>query len=259
MGAQTISLFRYLLLGILSLRLFVLVMIMVLLALLFSSFITELAIINSEQIALALLADMLRYSLAFLTLLLVTTSVAEDYQFRQFERLLTMPVSRWQYIAAQFLIVASITGMLCLPVLLIVSLSTSLEVALYWSAALWLEMLLLGLVGLLAILSLEKIPLAVIFSIAIYLLAKLSGLIGQLLTESVRLSDGSASNRVAEWIFDGIMYVLPGLDAFAQNDVFFESLDLIELLSGQFFSVMVYTLFLLAVCLIDFYRKEFNL
>ncbi|MFV2033087.1 MAG: hypothetical protein ACC663_11370, partial [Gammaproteobacteria bacterium] len=95
MGAQTISLFRYLLLGILNLRLFVLVIILVALALLFSSFITELAIINSERIAQALLADILRYSLVFLTLLLVTTSVAEDYQFRQFERLLTMPVSRW--------------------------------------------------------------------------------------------------------------------------------------------------------------------
>ena len=259
MGAQTISLFRYLLLGILNLRLFVLVFILAVLAMLFSSFITELAIINSEQIAQALLADFLRYSLVFLTLLLVTTSVAEDYQFRQFERLLTMPVSRWQYIAAQFLVVATIAAVLCLPVLLIVWFSTSLELALYWTAALWLEMLLLGLVGLLAILSLEKIPLAVFFSIAIYLLAKLSGLIGQMLAASVFYSDGSASNRVAEWIFHAIMYVIPGLEAFAQNDVFFESLDLVALLSDQLFTVTIYAMFLLAVCLIDFYRKEFNL
>jgi len=259
MGAQTISLFRYLLLGILNLRLFVLVVILVALALLFSSFITELAIINSERIAQALLADILRYSLVFLTLLLVTTSVAEDYQFRQFERLLTMPVSRWQYIAAQFLIVATISGILALPVLLITWLNSSIEIALYWSAALWLEMLLLGLVGLLAILSLEKIPVAVFFSVAIYLLAKLSGLIGQMLSESVRLSDGSASSRVTEWIFSAIMNVIPRLDAFAQNDVFFESLDLIGILSKQLVTVTIYALFLLAVCLVDFYRKEFNL
>ena len=259
MGLQTISLFRFLLLGILNRRLVVLVMILVVLALLFSSFITELAIINSERIAQALLADFLRYSLVFLTLLLVTTSVAEDYQFRQFERLLTMPVSRWQYIAAQFLVVATIAAVLCLPVLLIISFSTSLEVALYWSAALWLEMLLIGLVGLLAILSLEKIPLAVFFSIAIYMLAKLSGLISQMLAASVQYSDGSASNRVAEWIFDAIMNVIPGLEAFAQNDVFFETLDLVGLLSDQLSTVTIYALFLLAVCLIDFYRKEFNL
>ncbi|MCH7882027.1 MAG: hypothetical protein IIB69_10745 [Proteobacteria bacterium] len=259
MGAQTISLFRYLLLGILNLRLFVLVFILVVLAWIFSNFITELAIINSAQIAQALLADFLRYSLVFLTLLLVTTSVAEDYQFRQFERLLTMPVSRWQYIAAQFLVIATIAAILCLPVLLVISFSSSIEIALYWSAALWLEMLLLGLLGLLAILSLEKIPLAVFFSIAIYLLAKLSGLIGQMLTESVRLSDGSTANRVTEWIFNGIMHLIPRLDAFAQNDVFFESLDLVDLLFGQLLTVAIYSLFLLAVCLMDFYRKEFNL
>ena len=259
MGAQTISLFRYLLLGILNLRLFALILILVVLALLFSSFVTELAIINSEQIAQALLADFLRYSLVLLILLLVTTSVSEDYQFRQFERLLSMPLSRWQYIAAQFLVVATLAGILCLPVLVIIWFSSSLDIALYWSAALWLEMLLLGLLGLLAILSLEKIPLAVFFSIAIYLLAKLSGLIGQMLTESVRLSDGSAANRVTEWIYNGIVHVIPGLDAFALNDVFFESLNLTEILSDQLVTVTIYALFLLAVSLIDFYRKEFNL
>jgi len=58
---QTISLFRYLMLGILNLRLFVLVLILVIGAILLSSFIAELAIINSRQIATAVLADFLLY------------------------------------------------------------------------------------------------------------------------------------------------------------------------------------------------------
>lgn len=259
MGSQTISLFRYLLLGILNRRLFVLVLILVGIGVLISGFMTELAIINSEEVGTALLADFLRYSLVILILLLVTTNVAEDFQSRQFDRLLTMPVSRWQYIIAQFFIIVTLAGILCLPVFLIMSLSTPFEVALYWSVALWLEMMLLGLVGLLAILSLEKIPLAVFFSLAIYLLAKLSGLIAQMLTESVRLSDGSVSSRVAEMIFNSILYVIPRLDTFAQNDVFFESVSLVVMLSDQVMAVIPYALFLLGVCMIDFYRKEFNL
>ena len=256
---QTISLFRYLMLGIVNLRLFVLILILVIAAVLLSSFITELAIINSQQIAAAMLADFLRYSFVFLALLLVTTSVADDFEFKQFERLLTMPVSRWQYIAAQFLTIASIAFILIMPVLLVVALASSIELALYWSAALWLEILLVGLVGLLAILSLEKIPQAVFFSVAVYLLAKLSGLIGQMLAESVYLSDGGLVNRFSESIFSGILYVIPRLEAFAQSDVFFEPHGLSAMLLTQLGTVSVYSLFLLAVCLIDFYRKEFNL
>jgi len=259
MGSQTISLFRYLMLGILNLRLLALVVILVALGALFSGFITELAIINSQQIAEALLADILRYSLVVLILLVVITNVSEDFQFRQFERLLTMPVSRWQYIVAQFILVAILAGILCLPVFLVISLSASFELGVYWAIALWLEMMLVGLLGLLAILSLERIPGAVFFSLAIYLLAKLSGLISQMIAESVRLSNESVASRVTESIFNGIMYVIPRLEAFAQNDVFFESMDLFLVLFNQLIAIFPYVLFLLGACMIDFYRKEFNL
>ena len=258
MIGQTISLFRFLLLGILNLRLLVMVSILLVVSVLLSSFITELAIINSRQIATAVLADFLRYSLVFLALLLITTSVAQDFESRQFERLLTMPISRWQYIAAQFMAIASIALILVLPVLLVVWMAASLDVALYWAAALWLEILLVSLVSLVAILSLEKIPQAVFFTLAVYLLAKLSGLISQMLAESVELSNGAAANQFADYIFNGILHLIPRLEAFAQNDVFFEPQGLPALLLTQLSTVSLYTLFLLAVCLIDFYRKEFN-
>ena len=73
MFAQTISLFRYLLLGILSKRLLILVAILSLVAVLVGSFFSELAIINGDAIVVALIADFLRYSLALLVLLLVAT------------------------------------------------------------------------------------------------------------------------------------------------------------------------------------------
>jgi ABC-type Na+ efflux pump permease subunit len=259
MHSQTISLFRFLMLGILSKRLLVLVTIMVLGAVLSGSFINELAIINGAAIQTAFVADFLRYSLALLALLMIATSVAEDYEFRQFERLLTMPLARWQYIAAQTLVIASLCLLLTLPVVLLISLYGDVAVGLYWATALWLELFLLGILGLLAILSLEKIPQAVIFSLAIYLLAKFSGLISLMLSASIKFSDGSTSSRVIEFIFGAILYVIPGSKTFAQNDVFFASQDLLAMLGSQFASVSIYALFLLSVCLIDFYRKEFNL
>jgi hypothetical protein len=118
--------------------------------------------------------------------------------------------------------------------------------------------MLISLLGMLAILSLEKVPLAVFFSLAIYLLAKLSGLISQMLAESVYLSDGSAASRATEFIFNSILYFIPDSSSLAQNDVFFDAANLLAVLGTQFQSVVVYALFLLAVSLIDFYRKEFS-
>ena len=260
MLGQTISLFRYLLLGVVNRRLAILVLILLVLSSLLAGFVSELAIINSQNISAALQGDFLRYSLVFVALLLVTSNVAEDYQSKQFERLLTMPIARWQYIAAQLLVILTIASCLSLPAAGVVSLSTSLATGLYWAVALWLEIVLVALIGLLGILSLEKIPQAVIFSIAIYLLAKFSAVISQMLSESVALSDGSASNRFAEWVFEAVLHVMPGIQGFAQNNVFFDPSMLTgDLLLSQLLTVATYAAFLVVVCLVDFYRKEFNL
>lgn len=259
MPSQTISLFRFMMLGILGRRFAVLMAVLLLVAALGGGFIGELAIIDGQSIVAAFVADFLRYSLALLTLLIVAASVAEDYEFRQFERLLTMPLARWQYIAAQTLVIASLCLILTLPAALLVGFFSDATTGAYWAAALWMELFLLGLLGLLAILSLEKLPLAVFFALAVYLLAKLSGLITLIVSESVKLSEGSVTSRVVEQLFNAILYVLPGIDSFADSDVFFAARDLGAALADQLLSVSVYALFLLAVCLVDFYRKEFNL
>lgn len=259
MPAQTIALFRYLTLGILGRRLWVLIAIILMVALLAAAFVGELSIINRDAIVAAFIADFLRYSFVLLILLTIASSVAEDYEFRQFERLLTMPLARWQYIAAQTLVIASLALILVVPVLVLVSLFSGVQLGLYWAAALWMELTLVGVLGLLAILSLEKIPLAIFLSVAIYLLAKLSGLITLIVAESVRMAEGSATSRFVEMIFSAILYVIPGTQTFADSDVFFADLSLLSALANQALPVLIYSLFLLAICLIDFYRKEFNL
>jgi len=257
--AQTITLFRYFMLGILNRRLFGLLSVLLVVAFLVSGFVYELAIINSREIAIALLADFLRYSMALLILLLITSNIAEDFENRQFGRLLTMPISRWQYVTAQVLVVSATSIILVLPAFLVSIYFVSVEIAIYWTVALWLELLLVGLIGFLAILSLEKVPLAVFLALAIYVLSKLSVLISQMLAESVRLSDGELANRFAASVFAGILHLLPGLESFAQNDVFFEKLELISVLGTQFQTVFIYAIFIIMACLVDFYRKEFNL
>lgn len=259
MFKQTISLFRYLLLGVVNRRMAIFYFILLALSYLLSDFFSDLAIINSQKISGALQGDFLRYSLIFLALLMVTNNVADDFRSNQFEQLLTMPISRWQYVVAQLLVIFFVATALSFPVAAVLSFSVSLEVALYWSAALWLEIILVSLIGLLGILSLEKMPQAVVFSTAVYLLAKFAGVISQMLTESVKLTDGGVTNHFATWVFEGVLHLMPSAQAFAQNNVFFDpSLLTLDLWLSQFMVVAIYAVFLVGVCLIDFYRKEFN-
>jgi hypothetical protein len=246
-------------LGIISRRFVVLLLILLLAAALFGSYIGELTLVNGSAIVAGFIADFLRYCLALLTLLIVASNVAEDYEFRQFERLLTMPLARWQYIAAQTLLIACLCAMMALPAALLIAFYSDLSTGMYWAAGLWMELFLLGLLSLLAILSLEKIPQAVFFALTVYLFAKLSGLITLIVAESVKMSEGSVASRTIEFIFNAILYLIPGLDTFADNNVFFVDIGLLHSLGAQLLSVVVYGAFLVAVCLVDFYRKEFNL
>ncbi len=242
-----------------SRRLAILVGVLLLIAALAGAFLGELAIIRGDAIVAGFVADFLRYALSLLVLLVVAASVADDYEFRQFERLLSMPLSRWQYIAAQALVIAALALVLVVPVLLLTVLYADPASGLYWAAALWLELFLVGLLGLLAIMSLEKVPQAVFFALAVYLLARLSGLIGLIVEESVRMAEGSAASRTVQFIFDVILYVMPDSSHFARNDVFFATLDPFAALGQQALGVLIYGGFLLTACLVDFYRKEFNL
>jgi len=223
-----------------------------------NQFVVELAIINSDAIALAAMADFLRYSLIIILIISICYQISQDYELHQFERLLAMPVSRNQYVMAQFFVLLSLSLIFVLPVLLLMSIVGDPSLALYWSIALYLEMILVGQFAILAILSLEKLPVAVIFTLAIYLLAKATPLIDLVLTQSSVYYDEEASFQLYFIVFSLLQYVLPDVSAFAQNNVLLESEWTDLILIKQLISVLVYGAFIQFVILLDFYRKEFN-
>ena len=171
MFSQTIALFRYQLRGIVNYRIIVAIAAILVLALMGYQFVSELAIINSEAIALAVIADFLRYSLIIILIISLCYQISQDYELRQFEHLLAMPVTRNQYVLSQFFVLLTLSLIFTLPVFLLMSILNEFPLAVYWSTALFLEMILVGQFSILAILSLEKLPVAVIFTLAIYLLA----------------------------------------------------------------------------------------
>ena len=255
---QTIALFRYQLLGILNRKLLVVLVAIVIAAFLFSRFVAELAIIHSQSIALASMAELLRYSFLLTLVISICHQISQDYELGQFERLLAMPISRSQYVVAQFLVLLALALVYVTPMFLVMLALSDFGIAVYWSLAVLLELLLVGQIAVLAIISLEKLPVAVVFTIAMYLLARTVPYVDLIFTRSTEYYQDETGFQFAESLFLWLQYLFPGVNAFAQNNAIFEAGDLGDLLGKQFVTVVIYGLFIQFIILIDFYRKEYN-
>ena len=220
-------------------------------------FVTQLALIDVERIANALMADLMRYCLVFIMLVTVCYQISQDYELQFFDRLLAMPVSRFQYLLAQLALVTVLAVLFVLPLLLVLGLS-DLNSAVYWAAAVFLELLLVGQIASLVSISLEKLPVALMASLAFYLFIKTLPLIGLILVESAPFYEEEQSFQFYRLFFDSIQFLMPGMEAFAQNNLLFVKQGYVGALAGQLTTIVIYSLLLQSMVLIDLYRKEFN-
>jgi len=255
--SQTIALIRYQLLGLVNLRLCLLLACFAGLGVLAGQFIGELALINSERIAQAAVADLMRYCVVILMLVLVNYQVAQDYELQFFDRLLAMPVDRYQYVLAQFCVIAVLSCLLVMPIALVLLLNNAGQSG-YWTLAVYIELLLVGQIATLVAVSLEKLVVALIASLAFYLFAKTLPLIQLALNQSAAFYPEEAGFHFSQWFYSAVQTIMPPMHAFAQNNLMFVSDGSIAALGRQLIVVLVYSLFVQAIVLADFYRKELN-
>lgn len=256
MFSQTIALFRYQLLSLINARNLIVFFSIYLTAILLSQFSAELAIINSDVVGLGVLSEFLRYSLVVFLMITICHQISQDFELGQFNRLLAMPVARWQYVLAEFFVVLVSALIMSFAVLLTLFFTADANVAAYWAIAVFLELILVGLFSILAALSLEKLPVALVFSFVVYLFAKLVPLINYIFNQSSLYYQDEAQFQLGNSMMQAISLILPDMSVFAQNNALFESSDLLSLLFKQTTSLLVYGVFVFLVILVDFYRKE---
>jgi hypothetical protein len=223
-----------------------------------SQFAAALAIINSEKIAFAILGEFLRYGLVLLVITSICFHISQAYELSQFERILSMPIHRGQYILAQTFVVLSLSLVASMAVLLSCLIFSSWSVSLYWFLAVFLELVLSGLFAMLAIMSLEKLPVAILLSISIYLLSRLVPLIDVSLYNASEFFSDEVTYQFSDTFIRLVQYVLPGREAFAQNNMLFENTVDWTMLLKQFVAVLLYGAFIILISTVDFYRKEFR-
>ncbi len=256
MLTQTIALFRYQFLMVITRKNLFVVIAIYISAIGVSQFSAELAIINSNEVAVGVLADYLRYCLVLYLAISICHQIAQDYELGQFDRMLAMPIARWQYVLSLFLVVCAFAMVMCIPVFLMMMLSADSSAAIYWSLAVYQELILVGLIAMLATLSLEKLPHSIIFTFAMYLLTKLVPLISYIFNQSSLYYEDEAGFQLGSSVISIMQLVLPDMAIFAQNNVLFETVSYADSLRDQLISLLIYGAFMMFIILFDFYRKE---
>ncbi|MES3021139.1 MAG: ABC transporter permease [Pseudomonadota bacterium] len=209
-----------------------------------SRFAGALALTESEDIALALLAAMLRAFGVFLTALFLVSSIAREAQDKGREMLLALDLSRSTYLFGKLSGFASVAAVLALLSGALVCAYAPIEQALLWSASLLLELWIVAAFSLLCALGFSQVLPALFACGAFYLLART-------ISSMQLLGDGLLGQCI-----EALAALLPHLDAFARTEwLVYQNGSLAEL-GPQAMQALIYTSLLGMAGCFDLHKKE---
>lgn len=219
-----------------------------------SSFLHQLAITESRQIQVALLAAFLRLAAVFLVTSFVVTSMAREQNDKGLELVLALPMPRAGYALGKL---CGFAALAIIPAVLFGAISSFFapwQQALLWTCSLVLELWIVAGFSLLCALTFNQIMAALGAVLAFYALAR--SLTALQLISTGPLSQSDPSQKVLGSVIDGLAVALPNLDQFTRTDwLVYQQGDW-----ANFWPLLVQTLiylFLLASCAVfDLYRKN---
>ena len=223
-------------------------------AALLAAFLSQVALTESREVQLSVVAPLLRACTVLLVVLHVASSTARQMSDRTLELTMALPLSR----GAQYLgrlgghaaCAALIAVALALPLL---ALAAPGRLAL-WTLSLALEGALMAAAALFFATSLAQLVPAIATSVGFYLLARIMAAVQWLVDTD--LPAPSLTAQVAEVTVNGVALLLPRLDAVTRTDWLLYGAPSAGAFAAALSGVLVYGLLLAAAGLFDFYRKE---
>ncbi len=256
MAAHILTIARFTLLEAFRNRLFLLTLFALFMVFGIAEFIGALAITESIQARVALLAALLRLFAVVVASLFVISSGVRELDEKTIDLLLSLPVSRASYYFGKLL---GFTG-----VILVLALACGMATAIYaplsqaglWAVSLCCELLIVVAFSLLSLFTFRQVTIAVSVVMGFYILSR--SMTAILLVGSGPFADPeSLSQRLMNAMLEGIAYLLPTLDRFASSEwlvyITGQWQELLYIL-GQ---TVVYLVLLTGAGLFDLYRKSF--
>jgi ABC-type transport system involved in multi-copper enzyme maturation permease subunit len=247
---------RYTLLEALRNRLLWLALILVAAGLVFTQFLQQVAITESNQIQAALLAAFLRVGAVFMLAGFVITSMVREFNDKVMELILSRPLRRGSYFFGKLSGYVAVALALALLASLPLALFAPAPQVALWGLSLACELLIVTAFALFCVFSLTQVMSALAAITGFYLLSRsISAL--QIIAASPLSDDLSLGQKVVNFVIDAIAFLLPGLDRMTQTSWLIygppPAADIAQLLE----QTAVYTLLLCGAALFDLQRKNF--
>jgi len=221
-----------------------------------SMFVKELAITESNRVAVAFLAGIGRIAVVLMVSLYIVSTMAREFNDRVTDLTLSLELPRASYVLGKLLGYGTVaTGIALSAGMLLLPFAGGIG-WLVWTSSLVLELWIVASLSLFCIVTFNQVMQAVGFVLAFYALARSIGAI-QLISASPLLANGEATRSLTRTLLDIIAYLLPGLDRFTQTTWLVDSganLNSLGLIVGQ---TAVYAALLTAASLFDFQRRNF--
>ncbi len=221
-----------------------------------AQFLNQVAIAESLQIQLALLAALLRVAAAFIVATFVITSMVREANDKVTDLLLSQPVPRSTYFFAKFAGYALVAAALAAGFALPLALFAPAKGVLLWAASLLCELLIVASVSLFCVVSLTQVLSAFAATAGFYLLSRSMAAMQVIASASVA-NEHTFADTVISAVVNAIALILPGIDRMTRTDWLLGSApgagDALAVLGQS----ALYVVLISSATLFDLHRRNF--
>jgi Cu-processing system permease protein len=221
-----------------------------------TQFLNQVAITESAQIQISLLAALLRMAAVFMVATFVITSMVREANDKVTELLLSQPAPRFSYFLGKFGGYSAIAVLLALCFALPLAFFAPTPGLVFWAASLTLELLIVTSVSLFCVVSLTQVLSAFAATTGFYLLSRSMAAM-QIIASASLTPDRSFSDAAINWVVNGIALLLPSLDRMSETEWLIGAMPT----TGDAFALLgqsaIYILLITSATLFDLHRKNY--
>lgn len=220
-----------------------------------AEFTGDLAVTETHQFQVSLLALIGRWFLIVTVALFVITSMVREFNDKGTEVILSLPVSKQTYYFGKLLGYFSLSVVIVLSLLLLMLLYSDTLPVLIWGMSLICEAAIILTLSMLCLFTFSNITISFIASISFYILSRSIDAI-QLISISPILETKTISQEFMTSLVSLIAFVLPDLGRFTRTEWLVYGADVTEM-GFILTQTLIYMALLIAAGLFDLSRKQF--
>ncbi|MEM7406781.1 MAG: ABC transporter permease [Pseudomonadota bacterium] len=228
-------------------------------ALSLSWFLSGVALTEAAGLRAAAAGAVLRLGCVALTVVFVTTSMTRDLSDKSLELLLSLPLPRWQLLVGKLLGYAAVAAMIGALATASALMLAPWQQSIVWGVTLTLELVVMATFSVMCLLSLAQPTVALIATIAFYVLARAMAAI-QLMAHGPMLAATAEPGLVSTLMTGGtdlLALVLPRLDQFANASWLVYPVAGVAEVGTALLQAVIYVALLSTIALVDLYRRNF--